>query len=183
MKSSKRLSRRTSLLSLLSLVVLLSNLLALTAWWGRFSRQSFSTISEKKAEMVSNDLLKLAHAMAEFEGWRGADEIGAGQNHASVSWRNHNPGNLRKSPWAIGECDGFAVFLNDEVGFHALVWDLHQKATGNTVTGLNGRSTVYQLIKIYSGEPEATVLNYATFIENRTGIKMTATLGELVGVR
>ena len=118
--------------------------------------------------------------MAEFEGWRGYDEGGAGDSHASVSWRNHNPGNLRKSPWAIGTRDGFAVFLNDEVGFHALVWDLHQKATGNTVTGLNGKSTVYQLIRIYSGEPEEVVLNYATFVESRTGIKMTSTLGELV---
>ena len=130
--------------------------------------------------MVSNSLLKLARAMAEFEEWRGFDKSGAGPNHASVSWRNHNPGNLRKSPWAIGESDGFAVFLNDEIGFHALVWDLHQKATGNTVTGLNEKSTVYQLIKIYSGESEATVLNYATFVQNRTGIKMTVTLGELV---
>ena len=118
--------------------------------------------------------------MAEFEGWQYQDKTGVGLNHASVSWRNHNPGNLRKSPWAVGENDGFAVFVNDEIGFAALIWDLHQKATGNTNTGLNGQSTIYQLIKKYSGESEEIVLNYATFIEKRTGFKMTMRIGDLL---
>lgn len=130
--------------------------------------------------MVSNNLIKLARAIVEFEGWNYRDKSGAGINHASVSWRNHNPGNLRKSPWAIGENDGFAVFVNDEIGFSALIWDLHQKATGNTSTGLNGQSTIYQLIKKYSGESNEIVLNYATFIEKRTGFKMTTKLEELI---
>ena len=130
--------------------------------------------------MVTSNLLKLARAMAEFEGWHYQDKNGGAGSHASISWRNHNPGNLRSSPWALGTADGFAFFVNDEVGFNALVWDLHQKATGNTSTGLNGSSTIYQLIKKYSAEPEEIVLRYATFVERMTGLKMTATLDCLV---
>ena len=130
--------------------------------------------------MVSNKLLKLARAISEFEGWYCSDKTGIGMLHGSASWRNHNPGNLRSSPWAIGTSDGFAVFINDEIGFNALVWDLHQKASGKTTTGLCAGSTIYDLIRIYSGEPDNIVLNYSTFVEKSTGLKMTTKLGDLI---
>jgi len=168
------------LLSLLFLAVWPLSSLDPTVLSEHSSPQFVSIILGKEELMITNDLLKLARAIAEFEGWRYQDQSGVGLNHASVSWRNHNPGNLRKSPWAVGESDGFAVFVNDEVGFYALVWDLHQKALGNTTTGLNGQSTIYQLIKTYSGESEDIVLNYATFIEKRTGLSMNTKLENLI---
>jgi len=180
MNLSKRLILLILLLALLLLGDWLLNSQVKTALLARFLPQSVSTISVRKEEMVTNNLLKLARAIAEFEGWNYRDKNGVGLNHASASWCNHNPGNLRKSPWAIGQNDGFAVFVNDEIGFAALIWDLHQKATGNTITGLNGQSTIYQLIKKYSGESNEIVMNYATFIEKRTGLKMTTNLEELI---
>ena len=119
--------------------------------------------------MITFNLLKLARAITEFEGW-----------HPHIAWRNHNPGNLRTSPFAIGVSEGFAVFIDDEVGFQALVWDLWKKCRGETSTGLTPESTIYELIKVYSGEPENKVLSYALFIEKKIGLPMTTKIGELL---
>ena len=118
--------------------------------------------------------------MAEFEGWNYPGLPGPQTLTGSPSWRNHNPGNLRASPFAIGTKDNFAVFINDEVGFQALVWDIWKKCRGETSTGLTSNSTIYDLIKIYSAEPESVVLNYALFVEKRTDFKMTDKLGDLI---
>ena len=118
--------------------------------------------------------------MAEFEGWKYGNEKGVGVEFASVSFKNHNPGNLRASPFEVGKRDSFSVFIDDEIGFFALVWDLHQKAKGNTVTGLNGESSIYDLVKVYSGDSPEVVMNYSRFIEGRTGLKMTTKLGDLI---
>jgi len=130
--------------------------------------------------MITNKLLKVARAIAEYEGWEfyGADTSSA--ISGTKSWRNHNPGNLKASPFAVGSMGGFSVFINDEIGFFALVWDLWKKARGETQTKLKGSSTIYDLIKIYSAEPEDIVIKYARFIEQRTGILMTTKLEELI---
>ena len=118
--------------------------------------------------------------MAEFEGWNYPGIPGPQKENGSASWNNHNPGNLRSSPFAIGTKNNFAVFVNDEIGFYALVWDLWKKARGETSTGLTPNSTIYDLIKVFSAEPENIVLNYALFIERRTALKMTAKIGDLL---
>ena len=137
-------------------------------------------ISENESKMITNDLLKLARAMAEYEGW---DFDGANPEDpkaGSRAWRNHNPGNLKKSPFAIATRDDFAVFINDETGFYALVWDIWQKAHGNTSTDLTGESSIYEFLKVYSGESDDEADRYARFVEKRTGILMSTPLRVLV---
>jgi len=87
---------------------------------------------------------RLMLAMTDFEGWTPPNKNTP--KGGSMSYRNHNPGNLRNSPFASSTQDGFAVFRSDFVGFMAFHWDLMQKAHGNTVTGLNGKSTLRELI-------------------------------------
>lgn len=54
----------------------------------------------------------LSNAIARFEGYFVP---------GSVAQRNHNPGNLRSGPGAIGtDPRGYAVFPDDETGFAAL---------------------------------------------------------------
>lgn len=176
----KRLVLLTLSLSSLLLAVWLLNLPAKTALLEPSSPPLYFFILEGKAIMVTNNLLKLARAIAEFEGWNYPGLSGPQKENGSPSWNNHNPGNLRASPFAIGTRNNFAVFINDEMGFQALVWDLWKKCRGETSTRLSSESTIYDLIKVYSAEPESIVLNYALFIEKRTGLKMTMKIGELL---
>jgi len=130
--------------------------------------------------MFNNNLLKLARAMAEFEGWNCPASAAFGNDNGSVSFSNHNPGNLRSSPFQVSSKFNFAVFINDEVGFFALCFDIWKKARGETSTSLTPKSTLYELIKVYSGESIDVVTNYASFVESRTGLKMTMPIGDII---
>lgn len=130
--------------------------------------------------MVTNKLLNVAKAMAEYEGWTFNNKNPGDPKAGSRAWRQHNPGNLRKSPFAIATLDNYAVFIDDTTGFYALVWDLWMKANGRTSTKLTGESSLYELIKIYSGENDEITTRYARAVEQKTGLKMTLQLKELV---
>lgn len=54
----------------------------------------------------------------------------------SLSWRNHNPGNLRWSPYEAGNRNNFSYFNSYEEGWHALIHQLRIAA--------DGRSKVYR---------------------------------------
>lgn len=100
--------------------------------------------------------------------------------NGSVAYRNHNPGNLRSSPFQRGQREGFAYFESDLVGFMALHWDIMQKARGNTVTGLNKNSTLRDLIFTYA--PPSDNNNSEQYLQQvvkKTGFKETTTLGEI----
>lgn len=130
--------------------------------------------------MVGKKLLDVARVMAEHEGWV-YDNLKTGQaNEESLAFRQNNPGNLRSSPFAIGQKNGFAYFYSEEIGKFAQIWDLHQKCTGNTVTGLNGESTLADLIKVYAPPSENDTENYIKVVEARTGIPRTTKLKELL---
>lgn len=91
---------------------------------------------------------RLAFAIMEVEGWKTPFEtVTPG---GSRSYRNHNPGNLRGSPFAVGMKEHFAVFNTDMDGMEALKWDLRQKARGNTSSGLNGDSSLYDLVRVWA---------------------------------
>ena len=95
----------------------------------------------------------------------------------SVTYRNHNPGALRSSPFAIGTRDDFAVFVNDMVGFFALCWDLAKKCKGETVTNLGPNSTLYDLIKVYTAETNPWRLdNYVKVVERIAGVERSTPL-------
>lgn len=104
----------------------------------------------------------LMQAIAIHEGWRiPSPEYGP---YGSRSSRNHNPGNLRKSPFASHYVDNFAVFKNDLIGYQALQWDLLQKARGNTSTGLKGSSTLSDLLYVWA--PPTDNNNTEAYIEH-----------------
>lgn len=124
---------------------------------------------------------RLMLAMSEHEGWSPPDKNTP--KGGSRSYRNHNPGNLRASPFAHSIEDGFAVFRNDFVGFMAFHWDLMQKAHGNTVTGLNSKSTLRELI--YTWAPPSDSNNSKAYLENvvkKSGLRADTTLGEIFNI-
>jgi len=130
--------------------------------------------------MITSDLKKIAAAMAEFEGWHYATSTKAGDPAGSVAYRNHNPGNLRWSPFMVGTQDKFAVFVDDETGRFAMIWDIWKKARGETSSELTGESNLYDLIHVYSAEDLATVNRYAAHVESRTGIPIETKLKDII---
>jgi hypothetical protein len=122
---------------------------------------------------------RLMMAIAIQEGWTPpspGDPTGG-----SRSYQNHNPGNLRASPFAYEIQDGYAVFKNDEIGRMALQYDLMQKAKGNTSTGLNGNSTLAQLIAVWApagdgNDPNAYLQNVCTLAALVPSMKLSELL-------
>jgi len=122
--------------------------------------EAYGFINYKK--MINDKIQKLANAITIAEGW--IPEI------ASLSFRNHNPGNLKSSPFALGTHDGFAYFLNDSVGFFSLMWDLAKKCRGETRTKLNGQATLEELVRVFSAETEPIKLSsYLSIVIRVTG--------------
>lgn len=118
--------------------------------------------------------------MATHEGWIPAGTVSGVESNGSVAYRNHNPGNLRASPFALDIKDDFAVFLDDNVGFFALLWDLRAKATGNTRTNLNGESTIADLIAVYAPPSENDTEAYISHVEKLSGLPRNTKLRSLV---
>jgi hypothetical protein len=114
---------------------------------------------------ITTKLSQFMEAIATYEGWFLPWEKGL--PNGSVSFRNNNPGNLRSSVFESTKKDGFSVFRNDMIGWLALQFDLIQKAKGNTVTSLNGMSTLSEFCEVWA--PEADNNNparYAEFIKS-----------------
>ena len=130
--------------------------------------------------MMTLKLKKLAGAILEAEGWAPAGGNTGTPGPASVSFRNHNPGNLRSSPFALGARDGFAYFLDDQTGFFALMWDLWMKANGRTSSDLSGSSTIEKLIQIYSTAKGEELENYLSIVERVTGLNRNTKLNVLI---
>lgn len=130
--------------------------------------------------MITNSIISLALAIAVHEGWDPLKGGGATSTQPTVAYRNHNPGNLRSSPFEVGKRDGFAVFLNDQVGFSALVYDIWAKANGKTSTGLSGVSTIEDFIHVWAPANENDTEAYIDFVCSRTGFTRDTTLGSLL---
>lgn len=121
---------------------------------------------------------RLMLAMRDFEGWQPPTENPPFAG--SKSYRNHNPLNLTSSPFQSGMKDGMAVFKDDTIGFLAAQWDIMQKAKGETITGLNGNSTIADLIAIWSrGESAEVLKNYVNTVVKNSGLPPTTKLSEL----
>lgn len=122
---------------------------------------------------------RLMAAIAAHEGWYpvGSAEYPDG----SIAYKNHNPGNLRSSPFEIGKKNGYSVFKSDAVGFWALEYDITQKAKGNTVTKLTGASTLRDLIFVYAppGDNNNSEAYLAEVVKN-TGLSESTLLRELL---
>lgn len=130
--------------------------------------------------MITPAILKLARAIVEHEGWSPQNSLQNVQTMPSVSYRNHNGGNLRASPFALGTRDGFAFFVDDNTGFFALVWDLWKKCNGQTSTGLTGESLLCDLIAKYAPPAENDTQAYIQAVGKATGFLPTKPLKEFV---
>jgi len=142
--------------------------------------QSAPTILDTQEVMMTQKLIALARAMAEYEGWSPLNNPLSLNGGPSVSYRNHNPGNLRSSIFQLGVRDGFAVFYNDATGFFAMCYDIMMKAQGKTSTGLNGNSTIRDLIAKWSAGTPETVERYTAFVCSRTGLTPDTKLEKLL---
>ena len=118
--------------------------------------------------------------MAEFEGWKPDGNFDKVAKFPSVAYRNHNPGNLRSSIFALGERDGFAFFLNDSVGMFAMQFDIMQKCRGKTKTTLTGDSCIADLVVIYSASEGEVLDNYLKHIDKITGFNSFMKLNEII---
>lgn len=120
----------------------------------------------------------LLQAIAEHEGWSPPDE--KTNYKGSRSYRNHNPGNLRSSPFQSSSYDNFAVFSSDFVGMFALYWDIFQKSRGQTSTGLNGQSTLKDLIYVWAPPSDNNDTEaYIRRVEQLSGLPASTTLSEV----
>lgn len=127
---------------------------------------------------LNEQVEKLMLAMAKHEGWLTPGETKT--PGGSRSYRNHNPGNLRSSPFQSGTSGGFAYFRSDFMGFMAFHWDLMQKATGNTRTRLNSKSTLRDLIHVWAPASDGNVPEaYVQEVVRESGIPADRTLGEI----
>jgi len=138
------------------------------------------TTLDTQENMITQKLTALAQAMSEYEGWSPLQGSSTTEGVPSVAYRNHNPGNMRSSIFQLGVRDGFAVFYNDATGFFAMCYDIMMKAQGKTSTGLNGNSTIRELIAKWSaGTPEA-VEKYTAYVCSRTGLTPDTKLEKLI---
>ena len=121
---------------------------------------------------------RLMLAISQHEGWAPPSENKpAGGSRA---YRNHNPGNLRASPFAHSIVEGYAIFRNDFIGWLALYWDLLQKSKGNTRTELGPNSTLRDLIFTYA--PPSDNNNSEKYLQEvvkNSGLLETTTLKEI----
>ncbi len=118
--------------------------------------------------------------MVEYEGWAPDKHPNAKKGGPTVSYRNHNPGNLRSSIFALGVRDGFAFFYDDATGFFAMMFDLMRKCQGKTITNLTPDSTLKELIQVYSSSADEERSNYVKFVCSRTGLTSDMKIGELI---
>lgn len=123
----------------------------------------------------------LMDAIIHHEGW--VPPSPQNDLQGSRSYRNHNPGNLRSSPFAHSTVGGFAVFRTDQMGLLALHWDLLQKAKGNTSTGLSGKSTIRDLITVYAPSNDGNnVEAYIKEVVAVSGLPESTTLADIFGL-
>lgn len=118
--------------------------------------------------------------MTESEGWAPIGHPSAKAGGPTVSYRNHNPGNLRYSIFQLGTRDGFSVFYNDATGMFAMRYDIMRKCQGKTKTGLTGESTLAELLKTWTAGEGQSLQNYIDFVCKRTGLTPDTKIGELI---
>ena len=118
--------------------------------------------------------------MADFEGWKPDGNFEKQAKFPSVAYRNHNPGNLRSSLFAVGTRDEFAFFHSDSVGMFAMQYDIMQKARGQTVTTLTGDSTIADLVTIYACVKDEQLQNYLAHIFKLTGFDQFMQLKDII---
>jgi len=103
-----------------------------------------------------------------------------GWNPQSHSYRNRNPGNLRRpKPAADTDSQGFRTFDSMVNGYIALLSDLRSKFSGHNDHGLGPASTLLELFQVYapagdSNHPQQYAAFVADWIHRATGKNVTS---------
>lgn len=129
--------------------------------------------------MIPTRVNALIDAMQVVEGWH----VPAPGNawRGSRAWRNKNPLNLRFSKYQAGTIDGFAFFIDDMTGRQAAASDIIAKCKGNTRTGLTGKSTLRDLIRVWAPESDGNnPVSYLSTVCRHTGFAPDMKLEELL---
>lgn len=119
------------------------------------------------------------YAMAEHEGYTppGPNTPPGG----SRAYRNHNPGNLRASPFCHSVVDGYCIFKSERDGWYAFEWDLRSKVVGNTSSGLGPESTIADLIAVWAPSQDGNNTDaYLADVLKKTGFSASMKLHELL---
>jgi hypothetical protein len=99
---------------------------------------------------------------------------GTTSGYATPAVRNNNPGNLR------GPDGNFQQFPDMQTGFQAMMSDLQAKQTGNTKTGLNGNSTLQQMISVYAPTSDGNdPTSYANIVAKTLGVTPQTPIGQI----
>ena len=112
---------------------------------------------------IQSNLEKWADGIQESEGWVAG----------SRSYRNHNPGNLKYAGQAgtTGpDKEGFCVFINDQLGFHALVRQLGIACAGQSKAYSPDMTLKDFTIKYAQPKSEQALENYLKPIISRLGV-------------
>jgi hypothetical protein len=119
---------------------------------------------------MNENIRRIAEGIKQAEGWF----IG------SRSWKNHNPGNLTYSIFQQGHDGQFSVFIDDNVGFFALMYDIWKKCKGQSITGLKPNDTLEKLLQVYSAAEGVEFKNYILKVEQVSGIKRDTKLKDII---
>lgn len=90
------------------------------------------------------------------------------------SFRNNNPGNVRRASWPAKDADGFDIYADVIEGYEALVDDLADKFTdGKNAHQLGQSSTLADLFKVYAPAEDANdPESYAAFAAAWVGLSI-----------
>lgn len=128
--------------------------------------------------MINPNFLKLVEIIKEYEGWKADDLKTPLVNEETLAFKNNNLGNLRDSMFSNGNKGGYSYFINEQIGYCALVFDLYCKCSGRTSTPLRPKSTLRDLIRIYCGETPEVNQRYLDYVCQRGGFSPDMKLAE-----
>lgn len=129
---------------------------------------------------MNNKLQQLAYGIMCAEGYYppGVDKA---YPNGTLSFVNHNPGNLRSSPLESGNSGNFAVFANLSEGFFALQYLLWNIAKGY-LSAYPNEQTIGSMLIVYTALDAASAeyTNYLEVVCTKSGLTATQLLSELV---
>lgn len=129
--------------------------------------------------MITQKIRLIAEGIKVAEGWL-PNTYQRSDIPGSRSYRNHNPGNLRSSPFALNEHDSYAYFLDDEIGMFALLYDLHAKINGKSMHIKPEGKTLYDLLRVWvAPTEEGSFNNYVDIVERISEVKRDTPLTDL----
>ena len=131
--------------------------------------------------MINTKLKLIAEGMKRAEGWIPPTKTAETYTNGSISYRHHNPGNLRSSRFQLGEKDGFAYFLDDEIGMMAMLYDLHAKMTGKSAHVDAATATLYDLLRVWvAPDNEDSFNNYTDIVERVSGVPRDTPVRDII---